>query len=97
LERVYRDLEMPLVPVLAAIETAGVQIDAPALAAQSRHIEQELAVRTARIYELAGEVFNVNSPQQLGKILFEKLDLPAARKTGKTRSLSTAAEVLEEL
>jgi DNA polymerase-1 len=97
LESVYRELEMPLIPVLADIERAGVRIDAPALLAQSQHIEQELAAKSARIYELAGEVFNVNSPQQLGKILFEKLDLPSAKKTGKTRSLSTAAEVLEEL
>jgi DNA polymerase-1 len=97
LESVYREIEMPLVPVLAAVERAGIRIDAEALAAQSQHIEQQLAARTARIYELAGETFNVNSPQQLGKILFEKLDLPSAKKTGKTRSLSTAAEVLEEL
>jgi DNA polymerase-1 len=97
LEPVYREMELPLVPVLAAIERAGIRIDAPALLAQSLHIDQELAARTARIYELAGEAFNVNSPQQLGKILFEKLDLPSAKKTGKTRSLSTAAEVLEEL
>jgi DNA polymerase-1 len=97
LNAVYRDIEMPLVPVLVDIERAGVAIDGEALAAQSRRIEQELAAKTARIYELAGETFNVNSPQQLGRILFEKLDLPAAKKTGKTRTLSTAAEVLEEL
>jgi DNA polymerase-1 len=97
LEPVYRDLEMPLVPVLAEMERAGILIDGPALAAQSRHIEQELARSTARIFELAGEEFNVNAPQQLGRILFEKLQLPAVKKTGKTRSASTAAEVLEEL
>ena len=97
LETVYRELEMPLVPVLADVERAGVLIDGPALAAQSRHIEGELARITTRIYELAGEDFNVNSPQQLGRILFEKLQLPTAKKTGKTRSASTAADVLEEL
>jgi DNA polymerase-1 len=97
LEAVYRELEMPLIPVLADIERAGVRLDGPALAAQSRHIEQELARYTARIYELAGEEFNVNSPQQLGRILFEKLRLPSIKRTGKTRSMSTAAEVLEEL
>jgi DNA polymerase-1 len=97
LEPVFRDLELPLVPVLADMERAGILIDGPALAAQSRHIEQELARYTARIYELAGEEFNVNAPQQLGRILFEKLQLPAVKKTGKTRSASTAAEVLEEL
>ena len=62
LEPVYRDLEMPLVPVLADIERAGVLVDCPLLAAQSRHLEQELASFTARIYELAGEEFNINSP-----------------------------------
>jgi DNA polymerase I len=97
LEPVYRELEMPLVPVLADVERAGIRIDGPALAAQSRHIEQELARYTAEIYLLAGEEFNVNSPQQLGKILFEKLQLTPGKKTGKTRSASTAAEVLEEL
>jgi DNA polymerase-1 len=97
LEPIFRDLEMPLIPVLADVERAGVLIDTPLLAAQSRRFEQELASFTARIYELAGEEFNINSPQQLGRILFEKLALPVAKKTGKTRSASTAAEVLEEL
>jgi len=97
LESVYRELEMPLIPVLVAMEQAGVLVDRSLLADQSRHLEQELASCTARIYELAGEVFNINSPPQLGRILFEKLALPVARKTGKTRSASTAAEVLEEL
>jgi DNA polymerase-1 len=97
LEPVFRDLEMPLIPVLAHVEQAGVLIDTPLLAAQSRRFEQELASFTARIYELAREEFNINSPQQLGRILFEKLALPVAKKTGKTRSASTAAEVLEEL
>jgi DNA polymerase-1 len=88
---------MPLIPVLAAIERAGVRLDAPALAAQSQRIEQALAQLTARIWELAGEPFNVNSPKQLGDILFEKLKLPSSKKTGKTRTVSTAADVLEEL
>ena len=97
LEEVYRELEMPLVPVLVVVERAGIRIDGPALAAQSQHIEQALAQYTARIWELAGEQFNVNSPKQLGEILFEKLKLPTLKKTGKTRSASTAVEVLEEL
>ena len=97
LQEVYRELEMPLIPVLADVERAGIRIDGPALAAQSQHIEQALAQHTARIWELAGEQFNVNSPKQLGEILFEKLKLPALKKTGKTRSVSTAADVLEEL
>src|SRR5687768_11346226 len=97
LEPVYRELEMPLIHVLADIERAGIQLDGLALAAQSRHLEQELAGFTARIFELAGEEFNINSPQQLGRILFDKLQLTPGKKTGKTRSQSTAAEVLEEL
>jgi len=97
LEEVYRQLEMPLVPVLADVERAGIRIDGPALAAQSQHIEQALAQYNARIWELAGEQFNINSPKQLGEILFDKLKLPALKKTGKTRSASTAVEVLDEL
>jgi DNA polymerase-1 len=97
LEPVFRTLEMPLIPVLAALEQAGVLVDRALLASQSRGLEQQLAEQTARIYELAGEEFNINSPQQLGHILFEKLSLPVAKKTGKTRSASTAADVLEEL
>ena len=97
LDHVFRDLEMPLIPVLAEIERAGIRIDGPALAAQSQHIERELARYTTRIYELAGEQFNVNSPKQLGEILFDKLKLPTLKRTGKTRSFSTAVEVLEEL
>jgi DNA polymerase-1 len=97
LERVYRELEMPLVPILAAMERAGVRVDRAALGRQSQHVEQQLAGYTARIFELAGEEFNINSPQQLGRVLFEKMQLTAGKKTGKTRAASTAADVLEEL
>ena len=97
LEPLYRDLELPLVPVLADIERHGIRIDLPALASQSQRIEAELASRSARIFELAGEEFNINSPKQLSVILFDKLQLPTAKRTGKTRVASTAVEVLEEL
>jgi DNA polymerase I len=97
LDGVFRELELPLVPVLADIERAGIRIDPAVLAGQSRFIEGELARSTARIHELAGGEFNVNSPKQLGEVLFERLALPTARRTGKTKSASTAAEVLEEL
>jgi DNA polymerase-1 len=97
LDGVFRDLEMPLVPVLADIERNGIRIDLPALAGQSQHIEQELASLSARIFEMAGVDFNVNSPKQLGEILFDKLQLPTLKKTGKTKSASTAMAVLEEL
>lgn len=97
LDGVFREMEMPLLPVLADVERAGIRIDGPALAAQSQHIELELARYSERIFELAGETFNINSPKQLGEILFEKLQLPALKKTGKSKSYSTAVEVLEEL
>ncbi|MDE3154951.1 MAG: DNA polymerase I [Acidobacteriota bacterium] len=97
LERVFRGLEMPLVPVLAGMERIGVRIDTAALAAQSARLERDLAERTARIVDLAGEEFNINSPKQLSEILFDKLKLPALKRTGKTKTASTAVEVLEEL
>jgi DNA polymerase-1 len=97
LESVYRDLELPLVPVLTAIELAGVRVDAPALLQQATRLETELATRAARIYEMTGETFNINSPKQLADVLFVKLQLPALKRTGKARTASTAQEVLEEL
>jgi DNA polymerase-1 len=97
LDTVYRELEMPLLPVLAAIEQAGVRIDGPVLATQSERIEHELASLSARIFTLAGGEFNVNSPKQLGEVLFDRLQMTSLKKTGKTRSASTAFEVLEEL
>jgi DNA polymerase-1 len=97
LEGVYEDLERPLIPVLVAIERAGVRIDGPALAAQSQHVDRELATRSAQIFEQAGEEFNINSPKQLSEILFDKLQLPALKRNAKTKTASTAVEVLEEL
>ncbi len=97
LDEVYRTLEMPLVPVLMAIEQAGVCVDTGALATLSARLDGEMGALSARIFGLAGESFNINSPKQLGEILFEKLNLPAGKKTGKTKSASTAVEVLEEL
>jgi DNA polymerase-1 len=94
---VYAELELPLVPVLMAIERAGIRVDGPALAAQSHKVEQELAQRTAQIFESAGGEFNINSPKQLAEILFEKLQLPVLKRTGTSRAPSTAVEVLEEL
>ncbi len=95
LEELFRDLEMPLVPVLAAMEEAGIRIDPPFFLAMSRKLEAELEAIRGRIFEEAGEEFNVNSNPQLREILFEKLDLPVIRRT-KTGP-STDASVLEEL
>ena len=97
LAAVNEQFELPLVAVLADIERAGVRVDTDALAVQSRRLEAQLAELSARIYAMAGMEFNVNSPKQLGEVLFERLNLPALKKTGKTRSASTAVEVLEEL
>jgi DNA polymerase-1 len=97
LEPLFRDMELPLVPVLADIERHGVRIDQPALASQSSRIDAELASRSAKIFELAGESFNINSPKQLSVILFDKLQLPTAKRTGKTKVASTAVDVLEDL
>ncbi len=94
LTEVYERLELPLIPVLVAVERAGVRLDAAALAAQSQSIEQELAQRTAQIFEQAGGEFNINSPKQLSAVLFERLQLPTLQKGGRT---STAVDVLEEL
>ena len=97
LEACLRGSRAPLIPVLVAIERAGVRIDGPALAAQSQHVDRELATRSAQIFELAGEEFNINSPKQLSEILFDKLQLPALKRNAKTKTASTAFEVLEEL
>jgi DNA polymerase-1 len=97
LDGVYRDLERPLIPVLARMERAGVRIDAASLAGQAQHVDRELARRSEQIFEIAGEQFNINSPPQLSKILFEKLQLPALKRNVKTKTASTAVEVLEEL
>ncbi|HWB18068.1 MAG TPA: DNA polymerase I [Vicinamibacterales bacterium] len=97
LTAVYRDLERPLIPVLADIERAGIRVDTPALAALGATMQQELDELCRRIYGHAGCEFNINSPKQLADVLFGTLQLQSAKKTGKTRAVSTAREVLEEL
>jgi DNA polymerase I len=97
LSGVYGELEWPLVPVLAALERVGVRVDTAALGSLSRTLDQEMQTRGSKIFGLAGEAFNINSPKQLGEILFEKLGLPVLKKTGTTRVASTSVDVLEEL
>jgi DNA polymerase-1 len=97
LDTLFREMEMPLVPVLADIEQAGVRVNVEALNVLSRRLEHDLAALSAHIVELAGQDFNINSPKQLSEVLFDKLGLPASKRTGKTRVASTAVEVLEEL
>ena len=97
LTRVWETLERPLIDVLVGIEQAGVRVDPAVLSAQSTHVEKEMASLSRKIFDLAGVEFNINSPRQLGEVLFEKLELPSLKRTGKTRAVSTAVEVLEEL
>ena len=91
----FQRVEMPLVTVLMEMERNGVSLDMELLQRMSRRLEEELNRLMKKIYELAGEEFNINSPQQLGRILFEKLKLPKAKRT-KT-GYSTDVSVLEEL
>lgn len=91
----YADLELPLVTALADMEIRGIALDALKLEAISKELEQTLEELTETIYEDAGEEFNINSPKQLGAVLFEKLGLPVLKRT-KTGP-STSADVLEEL
>ena len=95
LQDLFDQVEMPLVMVLAKMEMNGVKIDLDLLQEYSKEIETQLQQKVERIYGLAGEVFNINSSQQLGKILFEKLKLPVVKRT-KTGS-STDVEVLTKL
>ena len=97
LEPLYRDLELPLLPVLADLERAGVRLDVDSLATQSVAMDTQLSALQAEIHALAGEPFNINSPRQLSTILFEKLQLPSRKRTGKTKVASTSVDVLEEL
>jgi len=97
LTEVWERFERPLVPVLVAIERAGVSVDGPALAAQSERFVRELDALSRRIFELAGTEFNIASPKQLGEVLFEKMQLPVLKRTGRARTISTAVDVLEEL
>jgi DNA polymerase-1 len=96
-ESIYRDLELPLVPILADLEKIGVRVDARVLSSQATLVDKELNSRSTSIFSMAGEEFNINSPKQLAEILFEKLKLPVLKRTGTSRAPSTAVEVLEEL
>ncbi len=97
LGRVYREIEAPLLPVLVSMEEAGVRLDAEFLGRMSIELGGQVQALEGEIYTLAGESFNINSPTQLGAILFEKLGLPVLGRTKKTKSYSTGAETLEEL
>ena len=95
--KLYEEIDLPLVPVLARMEQAGVKIDTGALAQMSTELERESTAKAKEIFEIAGAEFNISSPRQLGDILFNKLNLPKPFKYGKGRAISTAVDVLEDL
>jgi DNA polymerase-1 len=95
LNKLYFDIEMPLIYVLADMEQTGIMIDRDKIEGLSKELERELSIIESRIYTLAGEKFNINSPLQLRKILFDNLGLKPSKKT-KT-GYSTGMDVLEEL
>jgi DNA polymerase-1 len=99
LAEVYERIDLPLAPVLARMEPHGVGVDPEALAALSAVFEAEVRGLEKRIWELAGARFNVNSPPQLGQVLFDRLKLEPPARRGRTRggARSTSAEVLESL
>ena len=97
LDRFYRDLELPLAPVLARMEHAGIRVDPVELRRLSELMEGEIARLTSNIHALAGREFNISSPQQLGRVLFEEMGLKAPVRYGKGKVVSTAADVLEDL
>ena len=94
--RLLREMEMPLIPVLVSMEDAGITIDKTALKAFLDEVQTELDTLTARIYQEAGQEFNIRSAQQIGEVLFRKLGLSAAKST-KGGQASTSQAVLEKL
>ena len=93
---VYETLERPLVPVLAAMEQAGIKVDRQMLSRLSADFSQRMAGLEAQAHEQAGRAFNIGSPKQLGEILFDEMNIPGGKKT-KTGAWQTDADVLEEL
>jgi DNA polymerase-1 len=94
---IYDRIELPLSPVLARMEDRGIRIDAGLLREMSATMGAQIADLEQRIFKEAGSEFNINSPSQLGHILFEKLQYPVVKKTKTTKSYSTSVEVLSEL
>jgi len=95
--KLYDEIDLPLVPVLARMEQAGVKIDRHALAEMSLRLEREIEIKAREIYQQSGCEFNISSPRQLGDVLFNKLNLPKPVKYGKGKTISTAVDVLEGL
>ena len=97
LMKLFDEIEMPLAPVLAKMEIAGIHLDTEVLAESSKQLNVEIADLEAKIYDLAGEKFNIGSPKQLGEILFEKLRIIENAKLTKTKQYQTGEEILLKL
>jgi DNA polymerase-1 len=97
LKKLYDEIELPLAAVLADVEAAGIRLDPKILSQMSGEFEKELTALTRQIYDLAGQSFDIDSPKQLGEILFEKLKLPGGKRLKKSGQYSTTAAVLESL
>jgi DNA polymerase-1 len=95
--KLYEEIDLPLVSVLARMEHAGVKIDRAALAEMSSRLEREIDAKAREVYQCSGCEFNISSPKQLGDVLFNKLNLPKPVKYGKGKTISTAVDVLEGL
>ena len=97
LESLYERIEAPLVSVLVRMEEHGILLDTEFLRGMSSEMAKQLAALETAIYEIAGDEFNINSPRQLGEVMFERLGYPVIKKTRKTKSYSTDSGTLEEL
>jgi DNA polymerase-1 len=97
LTTVYDDIDLPMSPVLARMEQAGVLIDTAVLAEMSQRLEREANAKAREIWQKCDSEFNINSPRQLGDVLFNRLNLPKPVKYGKGKTISTAVDVLEGL
>jgi DNA polymerase I len=95
--QVYRDIDLPLVPVLLRMEEAGVRIDRSVLGEMGKRLTVEMERVSEQIFAGSGHRFNINSPKQLGDVLFNKMHLPKPIKYGRGKVVSTAVDVLEEL
>jgi DNA polymerase-1 len=95
--RVYEEIDLPLVPVLLEMEKVGVRIDLGVLGGMANRLATDMQRVGEEIFSLAGQRFNINSPKQLGDVLFNKMGLPRPLKYGKGKVISTAQDVLEEL
>lgn len=97
LDKVYREIEIPLIEVIAEMELAGIKVDYNYISEFSRFLEKEINELASKIYKIAGVEFNINSPKQVAEILFEKLNLPSIKRTLKNKDFSVDSEVLSEL